>query len=512
MAFDPVLSSGIILAYLVVTLGIGIAGWRISPSKNMEDYLLADRAVHWFVGFFSTIASQFSALTLMGFVAFYFKFGISTFIAITGAYILFTSGTYYFIGPKVWKIGRKFGHITPSDTVREYYDSPLFGYIVAVGMILALIAYLEVQLMGVGILLKLGSGGVIPVTAGAAAITVVIAIYTWLGGMKSVAWVDTVQGVMLLGGAVIGGFVLLFTIGGGFGPAFSQIASQKPALLQVPGPAGVWNWVFIATFAIPVFLGWVYHPHMWMRLHYFKSGRAVENLPWVSGGIFWLTQIGGLAVVLTGALIIPDAPPDQFILLMFRNYFPTVAFALVASAALAAIMSSASSQCHGIGAVAARDVTEQIWPEWEESKHLMVARVTMLIGLLGAFFLSTLGIPFLVTSGAAAAAISTALIFPQVIAAVYGWEWPTREGAVAAGALGLITSLVFLLGWVSSPFGVWPGFWGLVVNVVAFVVVSSVTNSHPEKSTINEWQEAMQDSTVALDREHRENVVVSSDD
>lgn len=513
MAFNPLTSSVIILVYLAATLAVGLAGWRLSPSKSMEDYLLADRAVHWFVGFFSTIASQFSALTMMGFVAFYFNFGIATFIAIAGAYILLTSGTYYFIGPKVWKIGRKFGHITPSDTVREYYDSPLLGYVVAFGMMLALIPYLNVQFTGVGILLELGTGGMIPLTAGSAGIAIIVAIYTWLGGMKSVAWVDTIQGVMLLGGSFIGGFVLLYTVGGGFGDAYNQILNQQPALVSVPGPAGVWDWLFIATFAIPVFLGWVYHPHMWMRLHYFKSGRAVENLPWVSGGIFWLTQIGGLAVVLAGALVIPDAPPDQFILLMFREFFPTVIFALIASAALAAIMSSASSQCHGIGAVASRDITQQLKPEWEERKHLLVARLAMLVAIIGAFVLSTLGIPFLVTSGAAAAAMATALIMPQVTAAVYGWEWPTKEGAIGASAVGFVVALVFLTSVVSSPFGVWPGFWGLVANIVVFVALSLVTSSTPDDAVIRSWRDAMAESTVALDREHREeDVVVSSSD
>jgi SSS family solute:Na+ symporter len=513
VAFNATISSGIILVYLVITLAVGLAGWRLSPSGNMEEYLLADRAVHWFVGFFSTIASQFSALTMMGFVAFYFNFGISTFIAIAGAYILLTSGMYYFIGPKVWKIGRKFGHITPSDTVREYYDSPVLGYVVAFGMILALIPYLNVQFTGVGILLELGTGGMIPLTAGSAGIAIVVAIYTWLGGMKSVAWVDTIQGVMLLGGSFVGGLVLLFTVGGGFGPAFTEILNQQPALLSVPGPAGVWDWRFIVTFAVPVFAGWVFHPHMWMRLHYFKSGRAVENLPWVSGGIFWLTQIGGLAVVLAGALIIPDAPPDQFILLMFRQFFPTVVFALIASAALAAIMSSASSQAHGIGAVVSRDITQQLRPAWEERKHLLTARLTMLVAIAAAFVLSTLGIPFLVTSGAAAAAMATAIILPQTIAAVYGWRWPTKEGAILASAAGLIVSLVFLTSVVSSPLGVWPGFWGIVVNVVVFVLGSLVTSSTPDESVIRAWQDAMAESTVALDREHRDDdVVVSSDD
>lgn len=513
MAFDATLSTAIVGAYMAFTMLLGLYAWRISPSVDVEDYVLADRAVHWFVGFFSTAASQFSALSFMGFIAFYFNFGVSAYIAIAGAYVIFTSGTYYMLGTKVWKLGRKFGHITPSDTVRDYYDSPVLGYVVAAGMVLALIPYLVVQFLGVGILLKLATGGLVPITAGAGIIAVVIAVYTWLGGMQAVAWVDTMQGVMLLGGTFIGGLVLVFTVGDGFTPAYQAILDSKPALLGVPGPAGVFDWTYIVTFAVPVFLGWVYHPHMWIRLHYFDSGRAVENLPWVTGGIEWLIQLGGWFTVLAGVLVIPDAPPDQFLLLMFRQFFPTVVFALIASAGIAAMMSSASSQCHGIGTVVSRDITQQLRPEWGEDRHLLAARVATTVAILGAFVLATFGIKFLLTSGAAAAALSTSLIFPQVVAAVYGAEWPTKAGAIAASVLGGTTSLLFLaVPQVQSAFGVWGGFWGLVVSVVVFVGVSLVTSSTPEKSTIESWKSVYTQSFAELDEEHRDRRSVTGSD
>jgi hypothetical protein len=79
-------------------------------------------------------------------------------------------------------------------------------------------------------------------------------------------------------------------------------------------------------------------------------------------------------------------------------------------------------------------------------------------------------------------------------------------------AAGLVVSLVFLTGVVSSAFGVWSGFWGIVANIVVFVLGSLVTSSNPDESVISAWQDAMSESTVALDREHRDDVVVSSDD
>ncbi|MFB6294159.1 MAG: sodium:solute symporter, partial [Candidatus Nanohaloarchaea archaeon] len=351
MAFDPVVSLGIIALYGVITLGIGLYAWTRSSSKTLDQYFLADRKIGWFVGFFSIAASQFSALTMIGFIAFYFNFGIGAFIAITGGALLFYAGSLYFLAPRIWKVGTEFSHITPSDTVAQYYDSQALRYVVAVGMILALLPYLQVQFSGIGIALEIGSGGLIPVPVGAAIIALIIAVYTILGGMKSVAWVDTMQGILLLGASFVGGLVLLFTVGGGVQNAFTTLLSQKPGLISIPGPQGVFDWRHILTFSIPVFLGWLYHPYIWMRINYFENGEMMEHLPWVFMGIFWLTQFGGFATVLAGATIIPNVAPDKFLLLMYQRFFPTAIFAVIASAAIAAMMSSASSICHSIAAV-----------------------------------------------------------------------------------------------------------------------------------------------------------------
>lgn len=515
MAFDPILSTAIMAVYILLMLVVGIIAWKRQPSKNTEDYLLADRAIHWFIGFFSIAASQISALAFIGFIAFYYNFGIGAFVAITTFGLIFIlGGKYMFLGPKVWKVGRMAGHITPSDTVRDYYDSPVLGYIVAVGMILAVIPYLQVQFTGIGIILKLGTGGMISVTTGAAIVAVVVAIYTLLGGMKSVAWIDTIQGVMLLGGTFLGGLVLLYTVGQGFGTGYENLFANKPGLLSIPGPAAIFDWVYILTFVLGSFFGWLLHPHMWIRLHYFKNGRALLHLPWVWSTIIWLTQIGGWAVVLAGALVIADVPPDQFVLRMYRQFFPTAVFALIASAALAAMMSSASSQCHGIGAVFSRDISEQMKPEWGEKKHLTVARLGTLAAILGAYILSTLGISFLVTSGVAAAAIAGSLIFPQVVAALYTWKWPTKEGAISASLIGgSVALLILAIPQVKSPLGFYGGIWGLIANIVAFVSISAVTNTHPDDSKIESWNEALEKGVSTLEREHRsEGEALVSDD
>lgn len=504
MAFNAALSTTIIAIYMIAVLGLGIAAWRISPSYDVDDYLLAGRNIGWFVGFFSVAASQFSALTFMGFLAFYYGFGIGAFLAVAGAYAAITTGTFHFLAPRIWRIGRKRDHITPSDLVRDFYQSELLGYIVGLGLILALIPYLIVQFMGVGIVLDLGTGGMVSFTQGVFLIGTVVAIYVFLGGMKSVAWVDAVQGVMLVGGSVLGGIAIFYLNTDGVGPAYDALLDHQPALMDVPGPDGAFPWPYIVTFAVIVFMGWIFHPHMWMRVHYFKNGRQVENLPWVLTLIHHPTQIAQWFLVLTAAVVVMEVPPDEFLLSMFRENFPTVLFAIIAAAALAAMMSSASSQCHGIGAVASRDLSKQLRPGWSEFTHLAIARGVTVAALIVAMILSTLGIEFLLDSGAASASLGLAIMLPQGLGALYGWRWATREGAIAGSVLGGVIALLFLATpLLSGPAIIWSGLWGVLANVVAFVLVSAITDSSVNEEMIDDMQEAMGQSYGELEDQYR---------
>ncbi|WIV68717.1 sodium:solute symporter family protein [Natrialbaceae archaeon AArc-T1-2] len=504
MAFNEILSTGIILLYLIISVGVGLVAWRIQPSTSLEDYSLANRSIHWFTGFFSMLASQISALAMLGFAAFYFLQGMAAYLAIVTSIVVSVAGAFRFIGPKVWKIGRQTGQVTPSDTLREYFDSPTLGYVVAAGMILGLVPYLQLQFMGLGIVLDLGTGGLISQQVGVIVIATAIVIYTWLGGMKSVTWVDTMQGIMLFLGSFVAGLFLVLTLGGGFEPTFNNILEAQPAFLEPIAPEPPYNnWVTVLSFGLIAMLGLGLAPHMWIRLHYFEEGRSLERLPGVYSLVFWLTQVGVFSAVLAGVLLLPDAPPDQYIPLLYREYFPTPVFALIMSAILAAVMSSASSMCHAIGIIGSRDITKQIRPEWSEDSHLLAARVITLVAVVAAVILTFLGVDFILTSGAAAGALIVSITVPQLISAVYTAEWPTREGAVLAAIAGGTVSLAGTVGFFNDPMGFYPGTFGFVVNVVVFVGVSLVTSGTPDESRISDWRNLLEQSYTDLDAEYR---------
>jgi Na+/panthothenate symporter len=61
----PVLQLGIIGAYLVIAMGVGIVGHRVTAS-TAEDYYLASRTLGTIVLLFTTFATLLSTFTFFG--------------------------------------------------------------------------------------------------------------------------------------------------------------------------------------------------------------------------------------------------------------------------------------------------------------------------------------------------------------------------------------------------------------------------------------------------------------
>ena len=102
-------------AYLLSTLIIEIIGYR-SQKNTPEDYFLADIKIGSIVLFFTLIATNFSAFAFLGLSGAGYRIGISYYPMI-GFGTALVGITFYFIGYKVWLLGKEQGLITPSELI-----------------------------------------------------------------------------------------------------------------------------------------------------------------------------------------------------------------------------------------------------------------------------------------------------------------------------------------------------------------------------------------------------------
>lgn len=219
-----------VFIYLAIVLYIGIFAFRRSAHREeAEDYFLAGRSLGPYVFLFSLFGTNMTAFAILGSSGHAFNNGIVTFGLMASSSALIIPLSLFFIGTRVWALGKKYGFITPVQMFRDRWECSHIGTVIFVVQAAFLIPYIIIGVMGGGTALSAISGGRVPFWFGGALVAMVVMSYVFFGGMRGTAWVNTFQTVLFL----CFGAIALVVIGVGMG-GFRQSAE---ALLASPGTA-----------------------------------------------------------------------------------------------------------------------------------------------------------------------------------------------------------------------------------------------------------------------------------
>ena len=158
-----------------------------------------------------------TAFSILGSSGHAFNNGIVTYglMASSSAFVIPLS--LFFIGTRVWALGKKYGFMTPVQMFRDRWECGHIGTVIGV--------------MGGGTTLSAISGGLVPFWFGGALVALVVMGYVFFGGMRGTAWVNTFQTTLFLCFGAIA-FVVIGVGMGGFGPAMqAMLASPATAPL-----------------------------------------------------------------------------------------------------------------------------------------------------------------------------------------------------------------------------------------------------------------------------------------
>ena len=256
----------VLVLYFTATMFIGLVAWRYFPQSDPEGYILGGRGMGWFVAAFTLMATQYSALTFLGFPGTMYRTGLGGYVAVTGMYIGVSALYWVLFAARTWKLGRAFGHMTPADTFAHFYGQKRVGYLLAALLIATLIPYIQAQIMGISYLLQVATGDRVSFQLGTTVVYSLMIFYVFMGGLRAVAWTDTMQGLLLLGGIVLGALMVSYAAAGGPVSAFNKVLEAQPELLTLPGPSEAWPWAYLLSWVIPVGLGWPMQPQMWLKI------------------------------------------------------------------------------------------------------------------------------------------------------------------------------------------------------------------------------------------------------
>ncbi len=181
-------------------------------AKTASDYFIAGRRLSLWVFVLAATATSFSGWTFMGHPGLLyrdgFQYAYASFYAIT---IPFTGVLFL---KRQWMLGKRFGFVTPGEMLSHYFKSDVIRILVVLVALVFSIPYLGLQLRASGFLFNVLTDGLLGVDAGMWLLSAVVFIYVASGGLRAVAYVDTLQCVLLMLGITLIGIIALNFVGG----------------------------------------------------------------------------------------------------------------------------------------------------------------------------------------------------------------------------------------------------------------------------------------------------------
>jgi Na+/proline symporter len=453
-----------LLLYLVSLIGVGIVGLLRSKESSMQDFYLGGAGFGVTILFLTMYATQYSGNSLIGFAGsayrngWFFLISVTFMIAIVGGYMLYA--------PKLYLLSQKHRFITIGDYIRHRYDHRLLTNIIVFIGILALSNYMLTNLKAIGYILEYVTGGTVGFAEGIIAMAIIMVIYETLGGMRSVAWTDAIQGILLLAGVLI--------IFGVIWVQYGSIASNEALLLQVkadffrePLLGDKIKWLSIV---IMIFFGISVYPQAVQRIYAAKDAKTLKRSFQLMIIMPLLTTLPLIIIAIIGAAHFPDldkGSSEQIILLMLSKLTHIegmqYVITLFVAAAVAAIMSTVDSAMLAIASLFTQDIYHQHNPEASQKKLTLVGKLFSWI-LMAVMVYLAISLPSTIWWLIQIKLEILCQIAPAMMLGVHFKE--VRSSSILYGLLfGLSFTLMFLLSPLPDrPFGFHAGVLGLVLN------------------------------------------------
>ena len=504
-------------------------------AKTASDYFLAGRGISIWVFILAATATSFSGWTFMGHPGLIYRDGFpyayASFYAIT---IPFTGVMFL---KRQWMIGKKFGFITPGEMLSDYFKSDFIRILVVLVALVFSVPYLGIQLRASGFLFNVLTDGMFSVNVGMWALSAVVFLYVATGGLRAVAYVDTMQCVLLAGGIMVIGAIALINIGG-FGTLIDGIAALSQIdekltpdgyshYIAIPGViqyvksgtqavGGAWTGIMILSYmfalmgiqSAPAFTMWSF------------SNKSVEPFApqqvWASAfgiGLILMsfTAIQGIGSHFLGAdAAMMAAHPelvnnvmgaglsDQDIMATGGkqgNLVPQLIYLMSDSApwlvgllsvcALAAMQSTGAAYMSTAGGMLTRDLVKRfLMPNASHTVQKILGRAGVGVIVLAALLVATTSKDALVLLGGLAVAYGFQM-WPSLIAICW-WPFLTRAGVTVGLIAGLIAvtltesigkDVFGITAWGRWPLTIHSAGWGILFNLGLAIIVSYFTQN-----------------------------------
>lgn len=466
--------------YIVLVLTVGVVFFlkgRKSEGGD-KDYFLGGRQMNGWVAALSAGASDMSAWVLMGLPGSIYLYGMGQ-VWISVGLLIGTILAWVFVAPGLRRFSIK---ADDSITIPQYLtrrfkvQNPALQIISAIIFIVAYCVYAASSIVACGDLFNTIFG--MDKTVAMVGATIIILLYTFLGGFNAVCWTDFFQGMLMLAALMITPIVAVCVMNAAdFAPMAQVVTPENYYNLLSSGKLD-WQSVADILSGLGWGLGYFGMPHILVRYMSIKSEKEMRKSRVI--GITWTAIILVMAsvVALVGHQFIgtylAEGSQSMIFVVMVRKLFPAFIAGLLLSAILAASMSTADSQLLLSTSAFTSDVYKPVFRNKASSKEILWAgrimvAVIAVIALMIAMSPKCAGIMALVECAWAAFGASFG---PVIILSLY-WKRFTYKGALAGIIVGFAVDAVWYA-FLSGPTGLYEIIPGFICGALAAVLVSLI--------------------------------------
>ncbi len=485
--------------YLVFLLAVASYENYREKKKSARGFLTAGGSIAWPFLVMTYLASLMSTWVFFAGPGGYYRGGLGYWLS-EMSYIPLFPIIAHFTMNKIWVLNQARSYTTPADFYNDRFKSPVLRVLLGIIFLASSFPYIASVLVSIGSAASTATGGALNPQMVIGIVGVVIVVYVMIGGMKSIALTDTLQGLVFISLLwIIAGTCLSIGFDGSITRALDAIWTNTQTWFSYPGPDG---WVpYSARLGYPLScaVGWtIMLPHVFVRAGFsgknMKTQRKLMFLTPIMQGFVWT---GVMLIGLVGVALLPGletADTELIIPYMINNVIntinPTLAVILMVGffvGASAVGISTADSFLLVSSSIVAEDILAKTFKlKLTERQNMVVVRITILIiGMLSV--LIALNPPSLIYTMIMFAIALVMPLFPILVFGLY-WKRATTPAAILSTIIGsllvLATYFVWDIGWM------WYGAIGMLGSTITMVVVSLLTK--PNHAVSEEFYKALE--------------------
>jgi solute:Na+ symporter, SSS family len=459
MAIAP-LDAIVIAVYLVGITAFGIkVGYRRNAST--QQYFLANKSLGWFTVGAAVFTSNISTIHLVGYAAGGARDGL-----VIGNFEWMACFILILLALMFAPFYINSGVATLPEFMERRYCPAARTFLAVIGILGALLIHIGISLFAAAKVFETLLG--VPMFATIVVLSVFTVTYAALGGLKAVVMTESIQVVLLLGGATlitVMGVLALPRVGVHDLETLRQTVAPGQLHMLQPvidgrGHLNEFSWLAVVL-GYPILGIWYWcadqtHVQRVLGAHTLKDG---QNGALFAGflklsPVFLMVFPGVIGYVLwqRGAIHLADVPgtgrPDYNTMLpqLIQYLIPVGVRGLIAASLAAALMSCMAAALNSCATLISIDVVKRLRPKETDAQVVRVGRITTGVIMVLAMLWSTQGDQF----GTIFEAVNKIpMTFAPAVTTVFVlgvlWKRGTKQAAMATLYLGSLIGVVYFL-------------------------------------------------------------------